>query len=857
MILSSLHSQLFQSRNDRLIRKWRSQVARIHQFDKKFESLEDSAIALQSAEWRHRLRSVDDNRDLGDALRELALEAFGLALQASRRLSGRPLEGERAWDMVFHDVQLIGGLAMHEGCIGEMATGEGKTLTATLPAYVAALAGRGVHVVTVNDYLAKRDAQWMGHLYEMLGVSVGYLQDDQDADERRAVYECDIVYGTASAFGFDYLRDHCVTSSSGEQVQREPFFALIDEIDSVLIDEARTPLVISGPATEDRSGAYQSMCPLVRKLVDAQRVECDRLLKDAKMQLGAGDEREAAQLLFQVQLAMPKHPRLRKLTEDPRVMRLVERESVAMFMDHRQSELAVIKEALLFSQDHRRRTVDLSERGCRFLSPDDVEAFSMPLDVLGHEERDPALQERAARIHAVNQLLRAFTLFQRDEDYHVVEGAVEIIDPERGRTMSGRRWNEGLHQAVEAKEGVEVQPETMTLATITLQNYFRLYPKLAGMTGTALAEEEEFRDVFGLRVASVPSHKSCLRVDHSDRVYMTQREKLAAVVAEIAGAHERRQPVLVGTAHVNHSEVLSRMLRRQGIPHRVLNAKRPAEEAEIIARAGRPGAVTVSTNMAGRGTDIRLAEGVAELGGLYVIGTERHTSSRVDLQLRGRSGRQGDPGCSRFFVSLEDELFKRFGHSERLMGWLERLGHAEGDVLEHSVLDRTLARAQKQLEEHHSKGRRIMLRMDDVLHAQRTEVYGWREEILTRPPRSLVGELLEESGEEDRVAMETAWDAHVERWGSVEPSVMEQIERQVLLGVLDRHWCEHLEWLEALKEDVFLEVIAQRDPVLEYRRRAYAGFEELASNIRRQSLQQLCGLRLPQELLFTRAPSSR
>ncbi len=723
MILSSIPSHLFHSRNDRRLRKWRSALKQTHALEKRFESLEEHEFAEQTQRWQADLATFDDPQALRKRLAQLAPEAFALVLQASRRLVGRSLSqlGElRVWDMVFHDVQLIGGQAMQEGSIAEMGTGEGKTLTATLPAYVIALAGAGIHVATVNDYLAKRDAEWMGHLHGLLGLTVGCLQSDGGFDSRQVAYQADITYGTASEFSFDYLRDHCVTQTADQQVQRAPFFALIDEIDSVLIDEARTPLIISGPATYDRSASYVEMASGVRRLVEAQRKDCVRRLEEARLLLGAGEDREAALLLLQVQLAMPKHPGLRKLVEDPVLMRMLERTHVGMLLDHKRSELAALREELHFSQSVARRQVDLSERGCRYLSPNDPEAFVLPPWEASEQEVGADLSDRAARIHAVNQLLRAYTLYERDQDYQdyqVVGGEVEIIDSEQGRPMAGRRWSDGLHQAMEAKEGVKVQPENATLATITLQNYFRLYPLLAGMTGTALPEETEFNEVFGLNVAVIPSNKPCQRIDAEDRVYLTHREKIAAVVREIQEAHAGKQPVLVGTAHVDISEVLSRRLRREGIPHSVLNARRSAEDAEIIANAGQPGAVTVSTNMAGRGTDIRLAEGVAELGGLYVIGTERHQSSRVDLQLRGRSARQGDAGATRFFVSLEDALFKRFGHSDRLMAWLQRMGHQEGEVLEHGTLSRTIARAQGQLEQAHSEERRNLLKYDDILHA--------------------------------------------------------------------------------------------------------------------------------------------
>ncbi|NCF85031.1 MAG: preprotein translocase subunit SecA [Verrucomicrobiaceae bacterium] len=854
MILSSLPSHLFHSRNDRRLRKWRTALKHTHTREKSFESLEEHQFAEQTMRWKAELSEVEDQSTLRRRLTQLAPEAFALVLQASRRLVGRTLSqqgDQRVWDMAFHDVQLIGGQAMQEGAIAEMGTGEGKTLTATLPAYLMALAGKGVHIVTVNDYLAKRDAEWMGHIYSLLGLTVGCLQSDGDFASRQAAYWADVTYGTASEFGFDYLRDHCLTNSADQQVQRSPFFALIDEIDSVLIDEARAPLIISGPAVYDRSASYTEMASGVGRLVEAQRKDCDQRLDEARLLLGAGEEREAALLLLQVQLAMTKHPGLRKMVEDPSLLRMLERTHVAMHVDHKRSELAALKEELYFSLNSPRRQVDLTERGCRLLSPHDPEAFVLPPWEEGGQEVGAELSDRAARIHAVNQLLRAYTLYERDQDYHVVEGQVEIIDSEQGRPMAGRRWSDGLHQAMEAKEGVDVQPENTTLATITLQNYLRLYPLLAGMTGTALPEETEFNEAFGLNVAAIPPHKPCCREDAGDRVYLTHREKIGAVVREIQEAHSRKQPVLVGTAHVDISEVLSRRLRREGIPHRVLNAKRPAEEAEIIANAGQPGAVTVSTNMAGRGTDIRLAEGVAELGGLYVIGTERHQSSRVDLQLRGRSGRQGDAGVTKFFVSLEDSLFKRFGHSDRLMGWLQRLGHREGEALEHGMLSRTFARAQGQLEQAHSEERRNLRKYDDILHSQRTSVYEWRRDLLELPCSDLVAALIDQC--QDSETAIKSWEGFLERWSSVDSGVRQSLERQILLCVLDTRWAGRLEWLQDLREDVSLERFAQRDPLMEYRRRAVDRFADLEKEICEASITQVCALQPPEtrpEIVF-------
>ncbi len=890
MIFSNLHQQLFQSRNQKQLKRWRPLIGKIHRLSEQYASFTDADFVSQTQTWRDEFTGIEDLHEVHLALTKRRLEAYALALAATRLLSGRSVpitnSEDRVWDMVYHDVQLMGGLALHDGSIAEMGTGEGKTLVATLPTYLAALAGRGVHVVTVNDYLALRDSTWMGNLFQLLGLTVGCLKHGQSPEQRSHEYQQDIVYGTASEFGFDYLRDHSVAADKEELVQRAPFFALIDEIDSVLIDEARTPLIITGQSQQDNSDSYRAMKPAVERLMRAQSDLCGRFLKDAKIQLAAGEDAEAAMLLYQVQLGMPLHKGLRKTLEDPRVLRLVEQTETALNLDHRRGELIALKDQLYFSVDRKRHTVDLTDSGCRHLCPDDPNAFAMPdwsgaaaaidgqggLSASEKRHQKAALHQtlatRASRIHAVNQLLRAYTLHERDTHYQIDQGEVVIVDEHRGRPMPGRRWSDGLHQAVEAKEGVVLQDETVTLATITLQNYFRLYPKLSGMTGTALPEAEEFAEVYDMSVAAIPPHRRCQREDLEDLVFRTKREKYQAVIREIHDAHTRKQPVLVGTASVEASESLSRMLRRKKIPHRLLNAKHHAQEASIIAEAGRPGAVTISTNMAGRGTDIKLGDGVADFGGLFVIGTERHPSRRVDLQLRGRSGRQGDPGRSRFFVSLEDDLFKHFGHPERLTRWMEKISHEDGDSLKHPILSRSLARAQTQLERHHAEMRRHTLRYDDVLQAQRAVVYEQRQDLLTSENArdELIGmisdtidsrcgdaylenadsDLAEVLGwvqthfpvrliptdlgkgsivEQAEILKDAVVRSYEERVAILPEDAVNQHERLLMTRTLDRHWQEHLEWLDGLREAAHLEAVAQRDPLLEYRRRAFEEFQ--------------------------------
>ena len=596
------------------------------------------------------------------------------------------------WAMVHFDVQLIGGLVLHRGRITEMATGEGKTLVATLPVYLNALTGRGVHVVTVNDYLARRDAEWMGQLYAFLGLTVGIIQHDQPPELRRAQYECDITYGTNSEFGFDYLRDNGMATSRDQQVQRSHYYAIVDEVDSILIDEARTPLIISGPSTIS-THQYDRFKPLVEQLVRKQTMLCNRLSTEAKELYEAGKKDEAGRALFKLKLGQPRNKGLTRMMEDPDLRKLIDKAELEFYKDtDGKAALVDLKEELFFTIEERQHDADLTQKGRDFLKPDDPDAFVLPdlLTEFADIENKPGLTDaekaqqksarqqycdaQAERIHNISQLLKAYCLYEKDVEYVVEDNKVIIVDTFTGRKMPGRRWSDGLHQAVEAKEGVQIDRETQTLATITIQNYFRLYEKLAGMTGTAETEANEFHDIYRLDVNVIPTNRPARRVDENDRIYKTRREKYNAVIDAIKGAHGKGQPVLVGTASVESSELLSRMLKLQKIPHTVLNAKYHMQEAEIVARAGLQGSVTISTNMAGRGTDIKLGEGIAEAGGLYVIGTERHESRRIDRQLRGRCARQGDPGLSRFYVSFEDDLMRNFGASDRMTRIMETFG---------------------------------------------------------------------------------------------------------------------------------------------------------------------------------------
>ncbi|MBP3253146.1 MAG: preprotein translocase subunit SecA [Bacteroidales bacterium] len=656
------------------------------------------------------------------------------------------------WDMVHYDVQLIGGIVLHQGKIAEMATGEGKTLVATLPIYLNALPKKGVHVVTVNDYLAKRDSEWMGRLFEFHGLSVDCIDKHQpNSEARRDAYNCDITYGTNNEFGFDYLRDN-MCNNVNEIVQRQHNYAIVDEVDSVLIDDARTPLIISGPTPKGEDQEFDRFCPIIEKLYNAQRSEVTQIIADARKILenpakDAKQEAEGGKLLLRAHHGLPKNKALIKLLSEPGMKSLMLK-TENFYMQDQSREMHVVDDDLYFVIQEQQNTIELTEKGMDFLSKlgEDPKFYLLPdvgslladLDKenLSEEEKsakkDEIMQNFAVqsdRVHTINQLLKAYALFENNVEYVVINNEVKIVDEQTGRIMEGRRYSDGLHQAIEAKEKVQVQAATQTYATITLQNYFRMYNKLAGMTGTAETEAGEFWNIYKLDVVTIPTNRPVIRIDHEDLIYKTKREKFAAVIQELERLRSQNRPVLIGTTDVETSELLSKMLKLRRIPHQVLNAKLHQKEAEIVALAGKAGAVTIATNMAGRGTDIKLGEGVKEAGGLAIIGTERHESRRVDRQLRGRAGRQGDPGSSQFFVSLEDKLLKLFG-GERMIKMMDRLGVKEGEVIQHSMMTRNIERAQKKVEENHFGTRKRLLEYDDVMNNQRTVIYTKRHNAL-------------------------------------------------------------------------------------------------------------------------------
>ncbi len=921
---------IFPSRNDREVKKIRPLVARINEIEAGLQALSDDALRAKTAAWKAELSLIEDADALAAKLNEILPEAFAVVKNAARRLCGQDIivrEHPLRWEMVHFDVQLIGGHALHTGHISEMATGEGKTLVGTLPVYLNALTGRGVHVVTVNDYLALRDSEWMGAVYKFLGLTVGCILHDQSPAVRREQYACDITYGTNAEFGFDYLRDNGMALRKEEQVQRGHYFAIVDEVDSILIDEARTPLIISGPAVRTFDEQYAQWKPTVEGLVRAQHQLCARFLKEAEellKKLNSADgakvsnreelERQAGLLLFRVKTGQPRSEALMKILEVPENATLMNQAELSLHKDQKKEELYREKEELLFAMDEKSHEADMTEKGRSYISPSDPDAFVLPdlstqlHDVDAGAETDARkrleakaklqadFEAKAQKIHAISQLLKAYSLYQLDVEYVVQENKVVIVDKNTGRLMSGRRWSDGLHQAVEAKEGVAIERETQTLATITIQNYFRLYAKLAGMTGTAETEAAEFFDIYKLGVLTIPQNRPNVRKDSDDSVYKTRREKFNAVVNEIKALHALGRPVLVGTISVETSEMLSRMLKKEGLIHSVLNAKYHQQEAEIVSRAGQRGAITIATNMAGRGTDIKLGPGVADVGGLHVLGTERHESRRIDRQLRGRCSRQGDPGSSHFFISLEDDLMRLFG-SDRIVKLMERMGLEEGEELKHGLLNRSIQQAQKRVEGHNFQQRKRTLEYDDVMNKQREVIYGFRNEIINSDDvRDRLMDIIEEvvvlkveqfstantdanewklraladwvnlnfplglpegeiikaahSGKEKPVSG-SLFDGLSEAQFAVctfisdairkayelkisfdEPDKLVAVERYTILSAIDKLWQEHLYEMDSLRQSIGLRAHGQRDPLLEYKAEAFKIFDELMVNVK-------------------------
>jgi len=906
----NLLKAIFGSSSTRAVRRLMPLVRKINALEVQYQSLTDEQLVAKTAEFKERFAK-------GETLDSLLPEAFATVKNACRRLCGQTFTvcgHDLEWNMVPFDVQLIGGIVLHQGKIAEMATGEGKTLVATLPLYLNAISGRNCQLVTVNDYLALRDSQWMGNVFRFLGLSVGCIQNDMSSAERREQYACDITYGTNSEFGFDYLRDMGMAEDKDQLVQRDYYYAIIDEVDSILIDEARTPLIISGPVSVS-THQFDTLKPLIADLYSRQALLCSRLVAEAKAVLEKPDhtddeDAEAILKLLQVKFGLPNHKQLMHILEDASILKRLEKLEGQVRSEQNRGMLQDVQADLFFSIDEKRHEADLTEKGRLAISPDDPEAFILPdmLNTIHDIEADSSLsiadkikkkQEfqdsfalKSERLQNLSQLLRAYCLFEKDVHYVVQEGKVLIVDEHTGRILPGRRFSDGLHQALEAKENVSIEKETQTLATITIQNYFRMYKKLAGMTGTAETEANEFHQIYKLDVVVIPTNRPCRRKDFNDCVYKTKREKFNAILTETEEACRRGQPVLLGTISVEDSEIVSRMLKQRKIPHNVLNAKNHAMESEIVARAGQRGAVTVATNMAGRGTDIKLGEGVDQLGGLLVLGSSRHDSRRIDRQLRGRSARQGDPGASHFYVSLEDNLMRLFG-SDRIVKIMEKFGMEEGEELQHPWLNKSIETAQRRVEQYHFSIRKRTLEYDDVMNKQREVIYGFRKKTLfDEDCRESIFDILEiEIARHLEEAIATAGTSSDSRdplnremfmtWlnmtfpigfnadeliilngkGNVDedrtidavlkrvnemyeikaslessPDAMKWLERHIILDAIDRLWQDHLRAMDDLRSSIGLRAYAQKDPLVEYKKEAFAMFDQLMNDIDQEIL---------------------
>ncbi len=909
--MASFIQKLFGDQNEKEVRRLQNIVDQVNDLESWAADLPDQQFPVQTEQFKDRLQQ-------GENLDHILPEAFALAREAARRQTGmRPF-----------DVQVLGALVLHQGRIAEMKTGEGKTLVATMPAYLNALSGKGVHIVTVNDSLARRDRDWMGPVYEFLGLNVGLIVQGLEPARRREEYASDITYATNNELGFDYLRDNMVIYKK-DMVQRGQHYAIIDEVDSILIDEARTPLIISSRVeTKEEYGRWKSE---VEHLIRKQGKLINELLNSAREDLNADRREEAGEKILLVRRGAPKNKKLLKMLKEPGIERLVERTKHQLMTEKR---LTHLDEELYYVIDEATRVADIKDKGYRELEMINPQLLQLlRLDKERTEDDDELdLDEQEAETagehrHYFDQLIKAYSLFERDVDYVVQDGKVVIVDEFTGRLMPGRRYSDGLHQAIEAKEGVEVQAGSQTVASITFQNYFRMYEKISGMTGTALTEEDELRSIYGMDVVAVPTNKPLIRVEMPDLIYKTEVAKFNAAVEEIKNCQQRGQPVLVGTVSVERSEMLSKVLKRQEVSHEVLNAVNHAREAYIIAQAGSIGAVTISTNMAGRGTDIILGgnpeylvkeklekefekpeveldedekarwekryselidqavaetqkqrEEVVALGGLHVLGTERHESRRIDNQLRGRSGRQGDPGSSQFFVSLEDDLMRLFG-GENIASLMERFGIEEDIPIDHPLVSRGIENAQKKVESRNFEIRRNLLDYDDVLNNQRAVIYGQRRRVLEgenmkEPIQGMIEEVIDrlvheytaevgflddenaralleraeiicvrkgrfaledfvdhETDDVRNLLLEEAHEFYKEREETIKPEVMRELERVVLLKTVDRHWMQFIDAMHQLRHEIHTQAYAQRNPLVEYKRQSFDMFEDMIQQI--------------------------
>lgn len=870
------------------------------------DQLQNDNLSPEATSSAHnRLKEIENELFLTiqDVLDEILPEAYAVVKEVCKRLTDRNHEyvyadQKSTWAMVPYDVQLIGAIVLHQGKIAEMATGEGKTLVSTLALYLNSLPAKGVHLVTVNDYLAKRDCEWMKPIFDFLGISVGALLPKMQNAERKKIYSCDITYGTNNEFGFDYLRDNMVIEYD-HMVQREHWFAIVDEVDSVLIDEARTPLIISGPVGKTDQ-KFDEMKPRVLKLVQAQNQLINKELSQVEELYKSGDKEKialAGEKMLMAYKSLPKHNRLMKLKQDPALAQLLQNTELEYLKDHGE-RMRELHEKLYYSVDEKSNAIEISEMGRELItgSQEDPEMFVIPdiasimSDIEGDENIGEAektkrideinilFAERSDRIHTVNQLLKAFSLFEKDIDYIVQDGKIQIVDENTGRVLDGRRYSDGLHQAIEAKENVKVEKDTQTFATITLQNYYRMYNKLAGMTGTAETEEAEFQKIYDLDVVVIPTNRPILRDDQDDVLYKTKKDKFKAIIDETRILLDQGRAVLIGTASVEVSELIARMFKQQGISHELLNAKQHQREAEIVALAGKKNAVTIATNMAGRGTDIKLDPDVKKNGGLAIIGSERHDSRRIDRQLRGRAGRQGDPGSSKFFISLEDDLMRKFG-GDRSASLLSKINIPEGEPIQAKMMTRAVENAQKKVEENNFSIRKRLIDYDDVMNQQREVVYTRRRHALSgerlkgeifeyiedlasewyyefheeslnleglkRECRSVILSVPNISEDEYKEITEDTFidkiiaaadEFYTRKEELVGLQFLRQLEKVAFLQTIDDKWKEHLRVMEDLREGIHLRSYAQKDPIVEYKREAFEIFKDLIRDINKETV---------------------
>lgn len=909
----SLLKKIFGTAQSRKLKNYSKIVSDVNRWDEKFKSLSDEELKNKTNEFKERYNQ-------GESLDSLLAEAYAVVKNVCRRLCGHEVHVsgyDQKWDMVPYDVQILGAIALHKGSISEMQTGEGKTLTASMPLYLNALTSKPVLLVTVNDYLAKRDCEWIGTIFKNLGLSVNYLINEIPPHERKEIYKSDIVYGTASEFGFDYLRDHSMALRKEDQVQRGYFFAIIDEVDSILVDEARTPLIISGPSAESKQ-MYGELKDSVFKIVTVQRDLCNHLASEARKsleQLGVLDEtpqkrklskkeeeekKEAFKKLWLVSKGTPRNKILKRIKEDPDLRAEIDHFETYFYSEQNKEERSKELSNLFIIIDERGNEFELTDKGIqewgKFDSCDDfimldlgyefaqIDNFDLPLKekIMKKSNLQQEDAKRKERAHNLRQLFRAHLLMEKDVDYIVAENKIIIIDENTGRPQPGRRFSDGLHQAIEAKENVSIQRETQTYATITLQNFFRMFEKIAGMTGTAITEANEFKEIYKMEVLEIPTYTLCKRKDLDDKIFMTEREKYNAILKEIKEIYEAGRPILIGTESVEISEKLSRILKQNKLPHTVLNAKNNTREAEIIAEAGRRGQITVATNMAGRGTDIKLTQEIKELGGLHVIGTTRHHSRRIDRQLRGRSGRLGDPGSSQFFVSFEDSLMRLFA-SPRLTSMLQKFRPPEGEPISAKVLNKSIETAQKRIEQRNYTIRKHTLEYDDVMNKQRQEIYSFRSELLhSDDPILLAKEILYNvcdlmanryieknnlddykkalielfpvsfepnyfSSQNPEEIKQMAADKIIKIFDEklllqseivnelkdhFETDILKEVIRNLIVRKIDSLWQEHLLAIDHLRSDVHLRVVGQKDPLIEFKHEAFYLFDLFSQKLK-------------------------